>query len=98
MTTSEEALRPLFDRLAARDVLSEEERQALRDLAGPARTLAGGSDIISEGDIATTSTLVTDGFCIRYRMMGEGGRQITAIHIAGDFVDLHGFLLKRMDH
>jgi CRP-like cAMP-binding protein len=28
----------------------------------------------------------------------DGGRQITAFHIAGDFVDLHSFLLKPMDH
>ena len=28
----------------------------------------------------------------------DGGRQITAINVPGDFIDLHGFLLKTMDH
>jgi CRP-like cAMP-binding protein len=30
--------------------------------------------------------------------MEDGQRQFTAIHVAGDFVDLHSFLLTVMDH
>jgi CRP-like cAMP-binding protein len=30
--------------------------------------------------------------------MAEGTRQFTAVHVAGDFVDLHAFTLKIMDH
>ncbi len=42
--------------------------------------------------------LVVTGFTTRYRDLSDGKRQITAIHIPGDFVDLHSFLLKEMDH
>jgi CRP-like cAMP-binding protein len=38
------------------------------------------------------------GFAARYQVLEEGGRQITALHVAGDFVDLHSLLLKPMDH
>jgi len=31
-------------------------------------------------------------------MLETGVRQITALHVPGDFVDLHGMLLKTMDH
>ena len=62
------------------------------------RTFEVGEDMIQEGDRPWVSTLILDGFAARYKLLAKGSRQITAIHIAGDFVDLHGFLLKRMDH
>jgi CRP-like cAMP-binding protein len=34
----------------------------------------------------------------RFRLMPDGRRQILTILIPGDFFDLHGFLLKAMDH
>lgn len=98
MNDLDRLLAPLYARLAARDELSAKERDALRSIAGPPRVVAAGSDMIIEGSRATRSTLVTDGYCTRYRMMEGGERQITSIHVAGDFVDLHSFLLKVMDH
>ena len=91
-------LGPLYARLATRDELSAEEREALRSIAGPPRVIVAGSDMVTEGQRATKSTLVTEGYCTRYRLMENGERQITAIHVPGDFVDLHSFLLKIMDH
>ena len=44
------------------------------------------------------STLVLSGITCRYRNLENGKRQITAIHVPGDFVDLHSFLIKQMDH
>jgi CRP-like cAMP-binding protein len=53
---------------------------------------------VREGDRPTESTLMIEGFCGRYSTFADGRRQFTALHIAGDFVDLHSFLLKPMDH
>ena len=39
-----------------------------------------------------------EGFSARYKLLANGRRQITALHVPGDFVDLHSFLLARMDH
>jgi len=41
---------------------------------------------------------VARGLACRYRALPSGERQLTAIHLPGDFVDLHSFLLKEMDH
>lgn len=98
MNDLDRLLAPLYSRLAARDELSEKEREALRSIAGPPRTISAGTDMVVEGARATRSTLVTDGYCTRYRVMENGERQITSIHVPGDFVDLHSFLLKVMDH
>ncbi|TGR94442.1 Crp/Fnr family transcriptional regulator, partial [Mesorhizobium sp. M1C.F.Ca.ET.188.01.1.1] len=34
----------------------------------------------------------------RYKVLEDGGRQFTSLQVPGDFVDLHAFLLKTMDH
>ena len=41
---------------------------------------------------------MTAGFSARSQFLMEGTRQFTALHIPGDFVDLHSFTLKLMDH
>ena len=48
--------------------------------------------------IARESSLLLDGYAARYKIVSNGRRQISAIHVAGDFIDLHSFLLKTMDH
>ena len=42
--------------------------------------------------------LLLDGYAARYKIVSNGRRQTSAIHVAGDFIDLHSFLLKTMDH
>ena len=34
----------------------------------------------------------------RYKVMEDGGRQFTSFQVPGDFVDLHAFLLKTINH
>lgn len=91
-------LQPFFAALEARDRLSDAERQALLDAAGDKRSYRAGADLVKQGDRATISTLVLSGMTARYSTVEDGGRQITGLHIAGDFVDLHSFPLKLMDH
>jgi CRP-like cAMP-binding protein len=42
--------------------------------------------------------LLLDGILCRYKDLRNGQRQITELHVAGDFADLHSFTLKRLDH
>ena len=87
-----------FRKLEQRDTLSAPEYDALGSAAGPEADYAANTDLVSEGDHPEVSTLVVSGFTTRYRVLSDGQRQITAIHIPGDFVDLHSFVLKTMDH
>ena len=43
-------------------------------------------------------TLLLDGLMCRYKDLAGGQRQISELHVAGDFADLHSFTLKRLDH
>jgi len=88
----------LIRKLEQRDVLSDEEKDVLRHSFARTHAYRAREDFVREGDRPKESCLVLEGFAARYKLVPDGGRQITAIHIAGDFVDLHSFLLKTMDH
>jgi CRP-like cAMP-binding protein len=38
------------------------------------------------------------GIAARQKDMRDGKRQITEIHVPGDFTDMHSFTLKSLDH
>jgi CRP-like cAMP-binding protein len=44
------------------------------------------------------STLLLDGWMARAKDLPAGQRQLSELHVAGDFVDLHSFTLKKLDH
>ena len=89
---------PLILAIEQRCTLNEDEKRVLEQAIGRTKVADAGSDIVEQGSKPTESCLVLSGFCARYKILNDGVRQITAIHIPGDFVDLHSFLLKRMDH
>jgi CRP-like cAMP-binding protein len=62
------------------------------------KQFATRQDIVTAGSRPGHSSLIVEGFAARYKLLADGSRQITALHVAGDFVDLHAFLLKTMDH
>src|SRR6187402_3520428 len=84
--------------LERRDRLSDRERSVLADSVGELRIHAPGDTLIRAGSPAEYSTLLLGGLLARVYYMSEGKRQIVATHVAGDFVDLHSLLLKRLDH
>lgn len=89
---------PFILNLEMRDRLSDEEREVILGGFSRHRRVPAKKDIVGEGDTPTESCVMLSGFSARYHILGDGGRQISAIHIAGDFVDLHSLLLGRMDH
>ncbi|KLK90491.1 Crp/Fnr family transcriptional regulator [Microvirga vignae] len=88
----------LIRRLERYDFLSDEEKQVLKGAVARTKEVPADEDLVREGDRPTDSTLLLDGFAARYKLLRNGKRQITALHVPGDFVDLHSFLQKRMDH
>jgi CRP-like cAMP-binding protein len=88
----------LILKLEARDDLSDEERRVVSSIIEEPSLVGAREDLVREGDRPTSSTLVIEGFAGRYKVLENGSRQITAVHGPGDFIDLHSFLLKKMDH
>lgn len=78
--------------------LTNHERYALEALSSDYRTVEGCRDIIREGERPEHIHLIVDGWAIRYKSLPAGNRQITAVLLPGDFVDLRVAVLRRMDH
>jgi CRP-like cAMP-binding protein len=93
-----EVVERLLLKLEARDRLSAAEKTALADLVEREVIYLPGDLIVREGEPQTTSQLLLTGMAARSKLMADGGRQITELHIDGDFVDLHSFLLKELEH
>jgi CRP-like cAMP-binding protein len=88
----------LILKLSLRDDISPAEEEALRDVFGPAKAVPADRTIIRAGEILGASTLLLDGLMCRYKDLRDGSRQISELHVPGDFLDLHSFTLKKLDH
>src|SRR5262245_31165838 len=78
--------------------LSEGEKELLRAAPTRVRNVSVRQDIVSDGSRPTDISLISKGFACRYKLLGDGRRQILSFLIPGDICDLRGFLLRRMDH
>jgi CRP-like cAMP-binding protein len=81
-----------FARLSRADIL------ALKGLDHGEERFPAHVDIVTEGDLPRAAFVLAKGMACRYRSLPNGRRQIITFLIPGDLCDLHGFLLKRMDH
>jgi len=84
--------------LRSHDDVTVAEESALREVITRTAFFQTGDDIVVQGSRPRHSTLLLDGISARYKILEDGSRQITALHVPGDFVDLHAFALKTMDH
>ena len=78
--------------------LTDEERVRLEAAIGEVKTIAPRKIIARAGEPLHQSTLLIDGVMSRYLDDRHGLRQLVAIHLPGDFLDLHAFPLKVLDH
>lgn len=92
------SLERLMLKLERRDHLSPAEKLALERAVVRVEAYRAREDIVLEDVLQSESRLLLDGVTSRYKALSDGRRQIMAFHIAGDFIDLHSFTLKKLDH
>ncbi|MGA9581067.1 MAG: Crp/Fnr family transcriptional regulator [Allosphingosinicella sp.] len=92
------AIATLLLKLRARDLVGGEEEEVLRASISDIRDHPAGRALVRTGTTLSVSILLVEGIVCRYKDLADGQRQIMELHVAGDFVDLHGFLLKQLDH
>jgi CRP-like cAMP-binding protein len=85
-------------KLRARDEITAEEERALRGMMSEAKDVPADKTVIRAGEELSVSVMLLEGLLCRYKDLRDGTRQISELHVAGDFADLHGFTLKRLDH
>ena len=88
----------MVQRLERRSSLAQADREALLGLPHNVKKLAAGAHIVRDGDTPDFCTLLLSGFAYRYKITGEGGRQIITLHCAAEFLDLQNSFLGAADH
>jgi CRP-like cAMP-binding protein len=89
---------PLIERLRRSDHISDAECRALQSSADQRLSFPPRTCLAKARVPLKNSQLLTEGFVSRETELPDGRRRILAIHVPGDFVDLHGFVLKSLDH
>jgi CRP-like cAMP-binding protein len=87
----------LLRRLDRRSPLDAADRQALEAVPHSIRKIHAGGHIIRDGDRPEFCSLLLSGFAYRYKLTGEGGRQIISLHVAAEFLDLQHMFLGLAD-
>ncbi|MCK0098579.1 Crp/Fnr family transcriptional regulator [Qipengyuania sp. S6317L1] len=95
ITTYPKTGRFLLGRL--RHDLSDEEKRILEDSIDEVEVVTEPRRILERGATCGHSTMLIDGFILR-TLDGPEQRYGVSFHVPGDFVDLHCFALKRLDH
>lgn len=85
-------------KLRKRDTVGAAEERAIRGLVAETRRVTAHQVLIRKDELIHQSILLVDGWLGRAVDLKSGQRVFTEIHVAGDFADLHGFTLKRLDH
>ncbi|HEY0130656.1 MAG TPA: Crp/Fnr family transcriptional regulator [Allosphingosinicella sp.] len=62
------------------------------------RTLEPAGYLVREGEAPEMCALLLSGFAYRHKVTGEGERQIIAVHMRGEFLDLQNSFLEVADH
>ena len=94
----EHPLAPMLRKLEGWAPLTESDREAILALPHSLRTIEAARYVVREGDVSTHACLLRSGFAYRHKLVGDGSRQIVAIHMRGDLVDLQNSLLRLADH
>ncbi len=78
--------------------LAADERTLLAEACKDSRKLPTRCDLIREGDRPGPIFILLEGWACRYKLLPEGGRQIMAFLMPGDFCDMHDAVVDEMDH
>jgi CRP-like cAMP-binding protein len=95
---TQQGIERIVRRLETRAPLTAEDRAAIHALPFTERTLDAASYIVREGEVPENCVLLLGGFAYRHKVTGEGERQIIAIHLPGEFLDLQNSFLGVADH
>ena len=98
-------LQPMVDKLAYWAQLdtfwgqfTEEDADALRSLPHRTKKVERHGYLVREREKTTHSCVLLSGYAMRHKIVMGGSRQIVAVHMKGDLVDLQNSFLGVADH
>ena len=91
-------LAPMLRKLRLWTILDDAQEQALLSLPHMVVEVEKQRVFVREGDEVSHCWLMLSGYCVRFKYVGTGARQIVSIHMKGDLVDMTNALLGVADH
>jgi CRP-like cAMP-binding protein len=80
-----------------RHAMAEDEKAFLEGMIERTEWIDKPTQLITRGTDVYQSTLLIEGFILR-TLDGPQRRHTVGSHVPGDFIDLHAYALKRLDH
>lgn len=80
-----------------RHAMTEHEEDLLEGLFDAVEEAEHEQVLMQRGQLYDKSTMLIEGFAMR-TIQHDGNTQIVGFQVPGDFIDLHAFALKRLDH
>jgi len=88
----------LFLKGRLRQQMRDEEREAVETSIDHVIELGPREKLVERGEKVDHSYYLVDGSMMRFIDDARGYRQIVGLQVPGDWVDLHSFPMKRLDH
>jgi CRP-like cAMP-binding protein len=85
-------------KLRARDEIDAREEAVIRAAVKEVIEFPADATIVRANTPVDASMILLSGIACRQKDLRDGRRQITELHVPGDFTDLHSFTLKYLDH
>ena len=98
MNSDANPLRYLLRQLELYCDLPQADEELILALPHRLRRLDAGSYLVREGDRPQQACVLVSGYAYRQKVTGDGSRQILAVCIPGDAVDLQNMFLDVSDH
>jgi CRP-like cAMP-binding protein len=96
--TDPDYIERMVRRLETRTALDKADCAAIRALPFTCKTVDAATYLVREGEPPEYCFLLLSGFAYRHKVTGNGERQIIAVHMRGEFLDLQNSLLDVADH
>jgi CRP-like cAMP-binding protein len=98
MVLSQHPLAKWLEQLELLAAFADEDRRAVLTLPHRVKRIDAGSYLVREGDLPKQCAVLVEGFAYRQKLTGTDSRQIMAVSIPGDAVDLQNIFLEISDH
>ena len=78
--------------------LDQQDKLALAGLSQTVHSFRSGAYVVREGEKPDSCPVLVQGFAFRQKLVRNGGRQILAVQLPGDILDLQHLFLDFADH
>lgn len=78
--------------------LEEEDLRWIVAFEGASESLPAGTDIVKQNGTYESAAVLLEGWCMKYKLLPDGQRQVVNFLLPGAFIGLHANLFQVTDH